>query len=77
MKCNVSVTFEYATRPPDTVKVAAVEAAGPQTIAARALREAKRQARPINWSSIVVLLDRLESSDDSASEEPEAEEGEE
>ena len=61
MKCDVAVTFEYATRAPETARIQAVEASGPQTIASRALREARKQIRPVNWTSIVVLLQRLDS----------------
>ncbi len=73
MKCKVSVTFEYSTRQPDTVRIPMVEASGPQTIAARAVREAKRQARPINWSSVVVLVDRLDATEADAGEDNEDE----
>ena len=60
MKCDVAVTFEFETRAPQTVRFTGIEATGPQTIASRALREARRQARPVNWTSIVVLLQRLD-----------------
>jgi hypothetical protein len=37
-----------------------LEATGPQTIANRAIREAKRKLRPVWWTSLVVLLERLD-----------------
>ena len=60
MKCKASVTFEYATRAPETHRIAALEATGPQTIANRAIREAKRELRPVWWTSLVVVLERLD-----------------
>jgi arginase family enzyme len=58
MQATVSVTFEYDRRPPVTWR-GTVEAGGVQTLAARAVRDAKRALRPVNWQSIViVILDR-------------------
>jgi hypothetical protein len=72
MRCRASVTFEYATRAPETHRIDALEATGPQTIANRAIREAKRQIRPVYWTSLVVMLERLDAAE-AATEE--AEEG--
>jgi hypothetical protein len=63
MRCNVSVTFEFTTRAPQTAKVMDVEAGGVQTIAARAVREARKTLKPINWTSAVILVERLDSSE--------------
>jgi hypothetical protein len=57
MKCRVAVTFEYETRAPETLRMD-LEAGGPQTMAARAIREARKQIKPRGWASIVVLLER-------------------
>jgi hypothetical protein len=61
MKCKAAVTFEYATRAPETHRIESLEATGPQTIANRAIREAKRELRPVWWTSLVVVLERLDS----------------
>ena len=57
----------------------ALEAGGPQTIAARAVRESKRRLRPIYWTSMCVLIERLDpadaSDDATVDEEPEVVEG--
>ena len=66
MRCRAEVTFEYATRAPQTHHVDVMEAGGPQTIAARAIREAKRQLRPIYWTSIVCLIERLDAVENEA-----------
>jgi hypothetical protein len=63
MRCRAAVTFEYATRPPETLRLEALEATGPQTIANRAIREAKRQLRPVWWTSLVVVLERLDAAE--------------
>ncbi len=60
VKVLLFVTSEYATRAPQTHVIEALEATGPQTIANRAIREAKRQLRPVWWTALVVLLDRLD-----------------
>lgn len=63
MRCRAEVTFEYATRPPQTHRIEALEATGPQTIANRAIRDAKKQLRPISWTSMVCLIERLDPAD--------------
>lgn len=73
MRCRAYVTFEYATRAPESHQIEALEATGPQTIANRAIREAKRQIRPVYWTSLVVVLERLDAAE--AAPEEEAEEG--
>lgn len=75
MKCKASVTFEFATRAPQTHRIDVLEATGPQTIANRAIREAKRQLRPICWTSMVCLIERLDPDD--ALDTSEEEDGEE
>jgi hypothetical protein len=59
MKCRVQVTFEYILKPPDRHVVELLEAGQVQTIAARAIREAKKAVRPMAWSSLVCLIERL------------------
>ena len=66
MKCRATVTFEFNTRQSECLRLEVLVATGPQTIAARAIREARRQLRPINWRSVVVVLDRLDPVDDAA-----------
>jgi hypothetical protein len=77
MKCRARVTFEYALRQPDLHTVE-VEAGQPSTIAARAIRAAKKALRPVGWTSIVCLIERLGPVDaiadavaDDAADEPE------
>jgi hypothetical protein len=57
---KVSVTFEFETRPPVTHKMPNIEGGQPWTVARRAVVEAQKVLRPINWISAVVLLDRWE-----------------
>jgi hypothetical protein len=40
-----------------------LEATGPQTIANRAIREAKRHLHPVYWTSLVVLIERLDAAE--------------
>lgn len=75
MRCRAEVTFEYATRAPQTHKTDTMEAAGPQTIANRAIREAKKHLRPINWTSIVCLIERLDPVADAEDEDADADAG--
>jgi len=75
MRCRAEVTFEFATRAPQTHHIETLEATGPQTIANRAIREAKRQLRPIYWTSMVCLIERLDPAD-AAEETVEEAEGE-
>ena len=59
MTLRCQVTFEYATRPPDTWE-GLVEAGGAHTCASRAVRLAKVALKPVNWTSVVwVALERL------------------
>jgi hypothetical protein len=76
MRCRASVTFEYATRAPETHRTDVLEATGPQTIANRAIREARRKIRPVYWTSLVCVLERMDSAEEAAAEDtsPEAEE---
>lgn len=76
MRCKATVTFEYATRQPQTHCIDAMEATGPQTIASRALRDAKRQLRPVYWTSLVVVLERLDAVADDAVDQNDADESE-
>ena len=58
MECTYAVTFEFETRPPICIR-GKMEATAVNTIASRAVREARKQAKPINWRSVVVLLERI------------------
>lgn len=60
MKCSASVTFEFGVKQPLTHKIALIEAGSPHTVAARALREARKVLKPSNWASLVVVLERLD-----------------
>lgn len=58
MKINYSVTFEFETRPPVTLK-GTVEGGRASTCASRAIQLAQKALTPVNWTSAVcVLLDR-------------------
>jgi hypothetical protein len=69
MRCRAFVTFEYATRAPETHRTDVMEATGPQTIANRAIREAKKRIRPVYWTSMVCVLERLDSAEQAAAED--------
>lgn len=80
MRCKTAVTFEFEVRQPLTFR-SEITATAPNTIASRAIREARNVLRPINWTSISILLDRVGDSSDERSEEevsdvPEGIEGE-
>lgn len=60
MTCDVAVTFEFETRPPETTRVLGIKATAPHTIAAKAMRVARKELRPVNWTSAVVVLFRKE-----------------
>jgi len=55
MKLDYSVTFEFATRPPETHR-GVVEGGAPATCASRAVRMAGKAVRPRQWTSVVCLL---------------------
>ncbi len=59
MKCRFSITFEHNVNKPLTATGVA-SAASPSTIAARALREAKKQFKGKHWDSIVIYLEKVE-----------------
>lgn len=59
MKCRASVTFEYETRAPQTHQIAELEANHPHTVAMRVLHISKNAVRPVAWTSLVVVLERL------------------
>jgi len=59
MKCKYAVTFEFLEAQPETVR-GETSATEVQTIAARALRAAKTQKPGVKWSSLVLLLERLD-----------------
>ena len=74
MKCKATVTFEYPLRAPDTHRTPVIEAGGVHTIAARAVRSARVALKPISWSSMVVLLERIEVPGEADSASPTSEE---
>lgn len=58
MTCQYSVSFEFETQPPKTYR-GEVTGGSPATCMWRAMRAAKKDLKPVNWSSCVcVLLDR-------------------
>lgn len=60
MTIKYAVTFEFETRAPLTHR-GTVAASSGATCVARAVREAQRVLRPVNWTSLVcVLLERLD-----------------
>lgn len=69
MKIRYSVTWEYETRAPETM-TGEVEAVTVSTAARRALEAARKEAKPIGWSSVVCLLER--SREKAAGSSPEA-----
>lgn len=58
MKVKYAVTFEFEERPPVTHR-GTVEASAEATCASRGIKLAKRALRPVNWTSVVVFLERL------------------
>lgn len=60
MRCAASVTFEFDVKPCLTTKIPLIEAGSPHTIAARALRLAKKELKPSRWRSLVVVLERVD-----------------
>ena len=68
MKCKYAVTFEFPERMPLTRR-GELSASNAGTIARRAINEAKKEFKPINWSSLVVLLDRGDSQDEETDDE--------
>ncbi len=59
MKVGYAVTFEFATRQPLTHR-GTVSAGQAQTLASRAVKEARAALKPVGWSSFVVCLDKDE-----------------
>jgi len=57
MKCKYSITFEFDTAQPITVHGEA-EAGSVRTVAARALDDATEKHKNIQWSSVVILIER-------------------
>ena len=59
MTIRYAVTFEFLMKPPLTHR-GTIAASSLGTIASRALREAQKALRPVNWSSCVfVALERV------------------
>jgi len=58
MTATYAVTFEFETRPPLTLR-GAVSASGMPTCVARAARTAMREAGRQTWSSVVVVIARV------------------
>ena len=51
------VTFEFDTRAPLTHR-GRVWGSSPASFASRAIKEAKRALRPVNWMSVVCVVDK-------------------
>ena len=58
---RASVTFESGTQAPETVRVEFV-AASPGKAASTAVREARRAKLGKRWTSMVILLEKVEAS---------------
>ena len=59
MTVSYAVTFEFESQPPKTHR-GTVAASSGATCVARAVREAQKALRPVNWASLnCVLLERL------------------
>lgn len=59
MQCNAKVTFEFMTSAPETVEIKDIKATSVGTVAARALKAAKKLKSGKSWSSIVLLIERI------------------
>ena len=57
MKCKYSLTFEFDTAQPITVK-GEVDALKIHTIAQRAVKDAVKKNPNINWRSLVIVFER-------------------
>ena len=58
MKCNYSITFEFSTGQPITERGDAT-GTSVRTVAARAIDDAVEKNPNLKWSSVVILLDRI------------------
>ena len=58
MTVSYAVTFEFETKPPLTLH-GDVSASGMPTLVARAARIAMREAGRQTWSSVVVVIERV------------------
>ncbi len=68
MKVRYSVSFEFESRPAETAR-GVVEGWSASTCTRRAVEEAQKGVRPVNWTSLVcVLLDRVEDQKESVKE---------
>ena len=61
MKIKYQVTFENESNPIRTLS-GIVIATGAGTAANRAVKDAKKQAKGARWSSIVIVLEKVEDS---------------
>jgi hypothetical protein len=55
LKAKCAVTFEFIRNQPLTWR-GDITATAASTIASRALRQAKKELKPNNWSSLVVVI---------------------
>jgi len=58
MKCKYSISFEFETSQPITEK-GEITASSIRTVAARALDDATNKNPNVNWSSIVLMIERV------------------
>ncbi len=63
MNAKYAVTFEYETKPPLTMR-GEISASAMPTLVARATRKAARDAGRQTWSSVSVLIERADDTDD-------------
>jgi hypothetical protein len=60
MRFSASVTFESNTTAPKSHRCE-IEAGSPQSAASRAIRLARREHKGVRWSSVVVVIEKIES----------------
>ena len=59
MECNYSITFEFETSQPITAKGTS-KGTTIRTVAARAIDDATEKNPKLKWSSIVIVIDRID-----------------
>jgi hypothetical protein len=69
MRAKCAVTFEFVLNPPLTWRGEIIATAA-STIVSRAVKQAKKELKPNNWSSlVVVILERDNTKEDTESED--------
>jgi hypothetical protein len=60
MRADVSVTYEFDTVAPKNHRARSVEAASVPSVTRKAVNEARRALKPRGWSSVVIVINRLD-----------------